>query len=619
VVLLHRLLLGQVELLTLMNAIRFTLLVGFPLAVYWSMRRMAFSTVAAAVGAASASLLSANGRYGFEYGSYVWLGFGMFTQLWAMSLSFVTLACLDRLVTSGKGYVAAVMSFTLLVLVHLIYAYMMAITALLLVLVGLTRSDAGRRIARLAIVGALVAVATAYMSLPFVLERLYLSASPYLQRWKYDSYGARDILTALVNGDLLDFGRLPVLTALLALGLAAALCTRSRPARLSLVLFTAWLLLYFGRPTWGRLLDVLPLHEGVLMHRFAGSVHLAAILVIGLGGEWIARRLPTLDGRRRVLVLVLVVLALLVPAFLERRAYYARNAQGMERNRQALTGDTDAAAILATLRALPPGRTHAGLRANWGSSLRMVDLHFYDLLPFHRLPAVSPPYSSVSLNADLIWHFDDRDAAHYELFNVRYLVAPRAWVAPGFLRVIKETSRYVLYETPARGYAELVTLAGRVTASTQPILFRQNLDWFQHGGSAAGRYVRRDFPARSGAADAAGVGKPAAGEPAGCPERGVTDERVEAARITLVTECPAASTLVLKLTYHPNWRVTVDGAEVETFMVSPSFLGAAMPAGRHEVRAEYRSTRYRMALLGIALVTLAAVAIAGRRLERLVG
>ena len=119
VVLLHRLLLGQVELLTLMNAIRFTLLVGFPLAVYWSMRRMAFSTVAAAVGAASASLLSANGRYGFEYGSYVWLGFGMFTQLWAMSLSFVTLACLDRLVTSGKGYVAAVMSFTLLVLVHL--------------------------------------------------------------------------------------------------------------------------------------------------------------------------------------------------------------------------------------------------------------------------------------------------------------------------------------------------------------------------------------------------------------------------------------------------------------------------------------------------------------------
>jgi hypothetical protein len=63
----------------------------------------------------------------------------------------------------------------------------------------------------------------------------------------------------------------------------------------------------------------------------------------------------------------------------------------------------------------------------------------------------------------------------------------------------------------------------------------------------------------------------------------------------------------------------VEGAEVPTFMVSPSFVGAAMPPGRHQVRAEYRSTRYRMALLGIGLVTLTAVAIAGRRVERFLG
>ena len=58
VVFLYRLLLKQVELLTVFNTVRFVILVSFPLVVYWSMRRMGFSIVAAAVSAAGASLLS---------------------------------------------------------------------------------------------------------------------------------------------------------------------------------------------------------------------------------------------------------------------------------------------------------------------------------------------------------------------------------------------------------------------------------------------------------------------------------------------------------------------------------------------------------------------------------
>ena len=47
--------------------------------------------------------------------------------------------------------------------------------------------------------------------------------------------------------------------------------------------------------------------------------------------------------------------------------------------------------------------------------------------------------------------------------------------------------------------------------------------------------------------------------------------------------------MVLKVTYHPNWHVTVDGREVTTFMVSPSYLAFALPAGQHFITAEYRS------------------------------
>src|SRR5262249_48351801 len=114
IVLLHRLLLQHADLLTLFNLVRWLILVGFPLAVYWSMRRMGFSMAAAAVAASAASLLSSDGKYGFEYGSYIWRGDGMYTQLWAMPLSFIALACLYRLVEEGKGYVSAVLACSLL-------------------------------------------------------------------------------------------------------------------------------------------------------------------------------------------------------------------------------------------------------------------------------------------------------------------------------------------------------------------------------------------------------------------------------------------------------------------------------------------------------------------------
>jgi len=87
VVALHRLLLKRVDLLTLFNLVRYLLLVGFPLTVYWSMRRLGFSVVAGAVAAAVATLLSSNGRYGFDYDSYLWRSVGLYTQLWAIRSS----------------------------------------------------------------------------------------------------------------------------------------------------------------------------------------------------------------------------------------------------------------------------------------------------------------------------------------------------------------------------------------------------------------------------------------------------------------------------------------------------------------------------------------------------
>ncbi len=110
VIVLDRLTLGQVGLLDLLNLTRYVLMVGLPLTVFWAARRLKFSVVAAAGCAAVASLLSADHRYGIEYDSFVWRGWGMYTQLWAIHLSFITLGCLWRLARTGRGAVLTVLA-----------------------------------------------------------------------------------------------------------------------------------------------------------------------------------------------------------------------------------------------------------------------------------------------------------------------------------------------------------------------------------------------------------------------------------------------------------------------------------------------------------------------------
>src|SRR5207248_9006686 len=118
----------------------------------------------------------------------------------------------------------------------------------------------GRRAGRLALLLAILALLTSYFLAGFLLDSAYLNRSVWEQPEKYDSLGAARVLGTLVSGGLFDFGRAPVLTLLAALGLGGCLRRwREERYRLPVVLFVVWLLLYFGRPTWGVLLNLLPL------------------------------------------------------------------------------------------------------------------------------------------------------------------------------------------------------------------------------------------------------------------------------------------------------------------------------------------------------------------------
>jgi hypothetical protein len=485
------------------------------------------------------------------------------------------------------------------------------LTGVVVLFLALTYQAASRALIRLALVAVPSLMITSYLTVPFLMERKYLNQTPYLEQWKYNSFGLVRVLRSLLDGNLFDHSRLPLVTVLLFLGLAWAIAKRTAEARLSLALFAVWLMLLFGPFTWKPLTDLLPLHNLLLFHRFTGGVDLAAILLVGLGGEWILSRFYWLREPWRTLPPVLLLAMLMLPALLERHDYYKVNSRWIEQARSELAADKDLPLVLAALHSLPPGRTYVGLRSNWGKTLGWGYLHFYDLLPFESIDAVSSPYYAFSLNSDLIWGFDDHDPGQYKLFDVRYVVAPSAYPVPEFLKPILKTSHYALYQVDSGGIAQLagVTIARSVAGPTQ--LLAANQDWLKDHSASAGRFAAYSYP--GGAPDPALIT-----DPAGAADGIVKESRITPQRIELSVGNTRPVTLILKLTYHPGWHVRVDGRERPTFMVSPSFIGIQLLPGHHQVSAQYRSSMLKNGLLALGCCTLVGTVALRRRVTRAV-
>jgi len=67
--------------------------------------------------------------------------------------------------------------------------------------------------------------------------------------------------------------------------------------------------------------------------------------------------------------------------------------------------------------------------------------------------------------------------------------------------------------------------------------------------------------------------------------------------------------VVLASSYHPRWRVTVDGREVAPLMVAPSFVGVPVGSGDHTVAFRYQPYRSSLAWIILGLEIVAAIAV----------
>jgi hypothetical protein len=147
-------------------------------------------------------------------------------------------------------------------------------------------------------------------------------------------------------------------------------------------------------------------------------------------------------------------------------------------------------------------------------------------------------------------------------------------------------------------------------------------DWFRHlpGALSRARMVASAQQSAEPAVDieaidvatTALVDEPVDLEPG--PAGVAAIQRYEPGAIRIASSAPTRQLLVVAESYHPGWRVSVDGTEARVLRVNGDFLGVTVGAGAHEVELRFAPRSFTIgcwtSLAGSAIA--AAVALAGR-------
>jgi hypothetical protein len=585
----------------------YLLLSLWPVSVYAGARLMGWGRWEAAGAAVVAPLVVSASGYGYEQSSYTWQGYGAWSQLWGMWLLPLAWGLTWRAVRRGRGAALAALVLGATLGAHVLTGYLALVSLAAWVLVG--RAGAVRRVARAVVVGAGGLLAAAWVLVPALDDDAWANYAGYeRETFWYDSFGARKVLGWLLSGSLYDEGRLPVVTALVAAGLVV--CARrwrgDLRARATVLVWGLSLVLFFGRPTLGPLLEVLPGSDDLFLHRFVIGVHLGGVLLAGIGGSALARtmvrragRLPTLSSRPAVLVVgvAALILVALSPAWRERAAYAGKGRAFVEVQEAADREDgSDLAPLIEELRWRGDGRAYAGMPFNWGRAYRVGYVPVYAELLNADVDALGFTLRVASLSTAVEVLFDETNPEHYAIFNVRYLLLPMERRPPVPASLVLASGRHRLWRVEAEaGYVQVVDPAppARADRTTLAAVVGPTL-------SAEDAAARRPTVAFAGAQVAPGTsgggGRPGTVEPlSDSPESGTFAARVRLDR-------PAS--VVLASSFHPRWRVTVDGREAPLQLVAPSFVGVGVDEGEHAVVFRYEPYPWTvpLLLLGAAVI-----------------
>jgi hypothetical protein len=592
----------------------YLLLSLWPVSVYLAARAFGAGWPAAAASAAMAPFLMSATGVGYEQGAYVWMGYGVWTQLWASWTLPLAWGWSWRAIRDGRGYLRAIGLTALTVALHFETGYLALSVLLIWPLV------AGRplvtRLRRAAVLLGGSLLASAWVIVPLLAQRPWAAVNEPLQgSGLVNGYGALQVMHWLLSGQLLDSGRLPVLTVFAALGLGLAwLAWSSSPdGRALLVALAVCLLFAFGRTTFGSLIDVIPGSADLFFRRFMMGVQLAALLLAGRGAAWLAvrcmrlleARVPRWRTGLSPAVVLVVAVAVLAPAWLQFGAYDRHDTAAIAAQRLAdSTQGTDLDHLIAMIERDGGGRTYAGMPSNWGQDFTVGSVPVFKYLESRDVDEVGYTLRTASLMTGPEYYFDDRDPSGYRLFGIRYLILPARGRPPVPARLTMRSGPYSLWTINGGGYVEVGQIVGEISADRTNVGAR-SVPLLHSGLAADGAYL--------------GVRYGSGGEDGQLPAvRSQSSAGTVIAESADLDDGEASATVrmrqpgvaVLSASYDPGWTATVNGRQQPIRMVAPALVAVDVPAGTDQVVFRYHGYGDYPALLALSGLTLAVVAVA---------
>lgn len=577
----------------------------WPACVYASGRIFGLSPGAAAAAAVLSPFVSSFTRVGYEQISYLWSGYGVWSQLWAMwtlplAWAFSFRAAEDRrYLTPAAVLVAATVAF------HFETGY--------LAVAGLAAAVLARPVAGPDRVGRVAGAAVGAFALcgwvvvPLVAQGKWAAVNQLLRGGPdANSYGAKRVLSSLFGGNLLDWHHAPVITPLFLLGLIACLVVWWNPreavplettaARTLTLLFLVSLLLFFGRPTLGHVLDALPGAHDLFLRRFIVGVQLAALFLAGVGAACVGR-LTAAAARRWAsgghqggvarlvgwVVPAVLASAALVPGWSFVTAQAERNASFVAQQEAARPEQHELNGLLSKVRRMGGGRVYAGDPSNWGSQLKVGEVPVFKYLAADDVAEVGFTLRTASLMSNPEAYFDDDAAGDYAAFGIRWLLLPKGAPPPIAASRTASAGPYALWEVRRPQYVEVVDSRGSISSNSG------DLGSFAASFLSSLPAIGAVFPTMSydGASAAPGT-LPPDSRPTGHPGRVlVTHSAFEDGTVTAKVSLLRPSVVLLSSSFDPGWQATVDGRRRQIEMLAPALVGVRLDAGIHTVVFRY--------------------------------
>jgi hypothetical protein len=605
----------------------YLLLCGWPVSVYAGARLFGLPRAAGAGAAVLAPFLMSATHIGYETKSYIWTGFGVWTQLWAAIVLPIAWGASWRAVRDGTGVLLAVAAIALTSAFHFETGYL----AFLPLLIWPLAASGGvrARLRRAVLIGGLALAATSWVIIPLLSQRPWAATNEILQGTPLvDGYGAGQVLSWLVRGQLLDWGRLPVITLAAAVGLAWSLTRWSDLGRALFGILVACTVLSFGRATFGSLANLLPGSADIFFRRFMMGIQLAALLLAGMGASlalarlrrWL-RAIPRWP-RLQAVAIAALGLAVLAPAWTQLEALTAHNASAIRAQQRAQRRAGPAVSELLRLaRYGRTGRVYAGMPTNWGARFRVGAVPVFEYLASRDVDEVGYTLRTASLMTDPEYFFDERNPSDYVLFGIRYLLLPREKPPPVPAARVASAGRFVLWRVRSGGLVHVGVFVGAIAANRSDIGTRSYAVLTQ-SAAVAGQFIRVNFGTRATGAGAPvllpfsprGSGPPGGGPPLAPAAGAVLSQTADLTRgrARATVRLRRAGVVVLSASFDPGWRIEVDGRPVPTVMAAPALVAAKVPAGVHSVTFTFRGFGGYPWLLALTFLALAGAWGAGR-------